>query len=216
MKSLLAYFLKQLMFSEPAIYNILLGFIISLVISRITNLIVSLNVSENLILSILSVGVSFILLYNFSSLPFLIKFGKLRFGLYLILLYLSGEIAALFYTLLLIILYRFLFSNLATFSIPYFLITALLLFLFIVSISTFLSFVLTNGRLDCPIIMAIYPITVVPTFIFSFYKSEVNPLWIFGMVSENIPIPLTVGIIFLVSPIIFIYLLIFLIKKFLS
>jgi hypothetical protein len=216
MKSLLAYFLKQLMFSEPAIYNILLGFIISLVVSRITNIIVSLNVSENLILSILSVGVSFILLYNFSSLPFLIKFGKLRFGLYLILLYLSGEMAALFYTLLLIILYRFLFSNLATFSIPYFLITALLLFLFIVSISTFLSFVLTNGRLDCPIIMAIYPITVVPTFIFSFYKSEVNPLWIFGMVGENIPIPLTVGIIFLVSPIIFIYLLILLIKKFLS
>jgi len=66
MKSLLAYFLKQSMFSEPAIYNILLGFIISLVVSRITNIIVSLNVSENLILSILSVGVSFILLYNSS------------------------------------------------------------------------------------------------------------------------------------------------------
>ncbi|ADX84902.1 hypothetical protein SiRe_0827 [Sulfolobus islandicus REY15A] len=216
MKSLLTYFLKQLIFSEPAVYNILLGFIIALIISSTTKFDISLNVSENLILSILSVGVSFIFLYNFSSLLFFIKFGRLRLGLYLILLYLSGEIAALFYTLLFIILYRFLFSNPATFSIPYFLIMTLLLFLFLVSISTFLSFILTNGRLDCPIIMTIYPIIVVPTFIFSFYKSEINPLWIFGMVSENISIPLTLGIIFLVSPIIFIYLLIFLIKKFLS
>jgi len=59
--------------------------------------IVSLNVSENLILGILSIGVSFILLYNSSALPFLMRFGNLRIGIYLVLLYLSGEIAALLY-----------------------------------------------------------------------------------------------------------------------
>ncbi|BCU68868.1 hypothetical protein [Stygiolobus caldivivus] len=210
MRNLFIYFIKQLTFSEPAIYNILLGFIIALIISRLIKFDVSLNVSENLILSILAVGVSFVLLYNTSSLPFLIKFGKLRLEVYLALLYLSGEIATLFYTLLLVIVYSFLSSiSLLTF-IPYFLVTALSVFLFLVSLSTLLSLIITGGRLDCYIIIAIYPMIVVPTFIFSFFESEINPLWAFGVASGK---HLLNTAILLVLSVIFIYLLIVLIKR---
>jgi len=61
------------------------------------------------------------LLYNSSALPFLMRFGNLRIGIYLALLYLSGEIAALLYTTLLIILYCLFSNSIAIIDIiPYF------------------------------------------------------------------------------------------------
>ncbi|AWR95132.1 hypothetical protein [Acidianus brierleyi] len=205
MKSLFTYFLKQLILSEPAAYNMLLGFITALIIWRIIKSSIALNVSEILILSILSVGVSFMLLYNSSALPFLMRFGNLRIGIYLVLLYLSGEIAALLYTTLLIILYCLFSNSLAIIDMIPFFTTALLVFLFLESISMFLSLLLTNGRLDCYIIVIIYPIVIVPTFIISFLKSSFNPLWIFGILIEKTTIQPSV-IILSVTISIFVYL----------
>lgn len=207
MKNLFTYFLKQLTLSEPAIYNMMLGFIIGFIISRIYKVNIALNVSETLILSILSVGISFILLYNLSSLPFLIRFGRLTIKTYLILLYISGEIAILFYTILLIILYCFFFNNFVIISkIQYFLIIALLVLPFLSSISIFLSLLLTNGRLDCYTITIIYPIVVIPAFILSFFKSTLNPLWTFGIIIEDGFLPPSIIIILLMIIFVSIYL----------
>ncbi|AGE70497.1 hypothetical protein ATY89_03710 [Sulfolobus acidocaldarius] len=135
------------------------------------------------IITIISTGVSYVLMYNSTGIIFFNKFGKLNKTKYLFILHLAGIISSLIYIVLAMIIFYFLNYKLNLYST---LAVSAFVSLSMTSYSNLVTAVLTKYRLNSWLLTGIYPLVVVVPYILAYiFRDSLNIFWHFVVSLEN-------------------------------